>query len=196
MWMMKRRIEKIRRKTMIVYDYIFDDEELEPYRKMYDNWNGFKTQRSMGDREILLLKEYPNSEKLLSSYNKILPDLVKGQFDTSLKQGYTIDAKLSLYDVGQQYEWHHDADPKVKHEKNPAWSRIVSSITYLNDDYEGGETEFMDRTIVPESGKTVIFHHSLHVHTEVVLLQKVLENLSDACLGVRCVIITKVMFIQ
>ena len=142
---------------MILYDRIFDDEELEPYRKLYDNWNGIKPHESMGNREIMLLKNYPNSEKLLGSYGKILPDLVKAQFNISLKQGYTIDAKLSLYGMGQEYKWHHDADPKVKHEKNSEWRRIISSITYLNDGYEGGETEFMDRTIVPESGKTVIF---------------------------------------
>ena len=142
---------------MILYDYIFRDEELEPYRKMYDDWNGIKPHASMGDREIMLLEEYPNAEKLLGSYNRILPDLVKGQFSRSLMNGYSIDAKLSLYGMGQEYNWHHDADPKVKHEKNSSWRRIVSSITYLNDDYEGGETEFMDRTIVPESGKTVIF---------------------------------------
>ena len=57
----------------------------------------------------------------------------------------------------QRYDWHHDASRKYKHPQNPNWRRIISSITYLNDDFKGGETEFEDQLIIPQSGKTVTF---------------------------------------
>ena len=43
---------------------------------------------------------------------------------------------------------------------NPNWRRVISSVTYLNDGYKGGETEFESGMITPVSGKTVVFPSS------------------------------------
>jgi hypothetical protein len=59
--------------------------------------------------------------------------------------------QLLRYGVGGQYKAHHDAYPAVK--------RAVSVLIYLNDDYEGGEIEFInfDLKIKPKAGTLILF---------------------------------------
>jgi hypothetical protein len=55
------------------------------------------------------------------------------------------------YQTGQEYKAHYDGGTSTK--------RAVSPIVYLNDEYTGGEIEFVnfDITIKPEPGMLVIF---------------------------------------
>ena len=80
-------------------------------------------------------------------------------------------AKVQMTLPGEGFHhWHYD---------NAGYSnmsRWFVFITYLNDDYEGGETEFLNQGIrvKPEKGKTVIFPASYtHRHTVVILLSMV-----------------------
>jgi predicted 2-oxoglutarate/Fe(II)-dependent dioxygenase YbiX len=74
-----------------------------------------------------------------------------------LNKGYSVDAKLSRYKPGQDYQWHCDQDAYSFNKSNPNWKRVISLVTYLNEGYEGGETEFESGLITPASGKTVVF---------------------------------------
>jgi len=63
------------------------------------------------------------------------------------------------YEVGGHYKHHHDYfDPKAsyypEHHKRGG-QRVFTSIFYLNDDFEGGETEFpkIPMVVKPEAGK-------------------------------------------
>ena len=57
------------------------------------------------------------------------------------------------YTEGQQYKWHSDAQPGLE-----ATNRLISVITYLNDDFEGGETEMGGGLkYKPKKGKALIF---------------------------------------
>lgn len=55
------------------------------------------------------------------------------------------------YQTGQEYHAHYDGDTDSK--------RIISPILYLNDNYEGGEIEFVNYNIKikPEAGMFLIF---------------------------------------
>lgn len=59
------------------------------------------------------------------------------------------------YIVGDEYGLHYDAFASG----NEAGNRMYTVLIYLNDDFEGGGTWFseLDRTILPEKGKAVIF---------------------------------------
>jgi len=157
-------VEEFNKKSMdpnILYDYIWTKEELDPYRKMYVDWRGEQSDPRRGDREVWIIDEnYPNPNKVTDAYRDHLPPLVKTQFMKSLNQGFSVDNKLSKYSERQQYDWHCDASITWRNPKCDAWRRIISSITYLNDDYEGGETEFLNDKITPVSGKTVVFPSS------------------------------------
>ena len=147
----------------IFYGKVWSETHLRRYRDMFKDWKGtlMPPEQKSGNRELLdITDDYPDPEPLIREYTNYLPDKVADQFSVSLSSGYSVDARLSLYKINQNYNWHHDATPNVRHPNNPNWNRIISSITYLNDNFEGGETEFQDQVIIPKSGNTLIFPSS------------------------------------
>lgn len=58
---------------------------------------------------------------------------------------------INRYLPGQQYHVHADAGGKS--------TRVISALVYLNDDFSGGETDFVyfDERITPKAGRLVIF---------------------------------------
>ena len=147
----------------ILYDYIWTKDELDPFREMYDRWKGalMPPEDNRGDRHVWTIDDtYPDPDKIVNAYLEHLPQLSAYEFIKCMQFGYSVDNKLSKYYVGQEFGWHCDASITWRNPKCDAWRRIISSITYLNDDYDGGETEFMNGVIVPESGRTLIFPSS------------------------------------
>lgn len=69
------------------------------------------------------------------------------------------------YMPGQQFEPHYDyVDPAVSHfqlELMLQGQRVVTCVTYLNDDFDGAETEFprLRRSFRGNPGDAVIFHN-------------------------------------
>jgi|688.fasta_scaffold171628_4 Rps23 Pro-64 3,4-dihydroxylase Tpa1-like proline 4-hydroxylase len=59
--------------------------------------------------------------------------------------------QLLKYEVGQYFHSHYDSYPSV--------NRVISVLIYLNDDYEGGEIEFVnfDIKIKPKAGTLIMF---------------------------------------
>ena len=64
---------------------------------------------------------------------------------TEVRQGEPL--QILRYRQGQQYRPHHDAVPGLDNQ------RILTLIVYLNDDYEGGETEFLKTGFRYRGGK-------------------------------------------
>lgn len=69
------------------------------------------------------------------------------------------------YEPGQYFDWHQDGSFRRNN-----WERsLLSVIFYLNDDFEGGYTEFGDGTaegesgtrIAPRRGRALVFLHPL-----------------------------------
>ena len=146
----------------ILYDYVWDEETLDVYRQMCYNWQGMPVpkEENKGDRDTWEIKNYPDPNNLVTAYLKHISYLQEGQFLMVLDKGYSVDTKLSRYKPGQNYPWHCDQNITTFDPKNPNWRRVISSVTYLNDGYEGGETEFESGMITPVSGKTVVFPSS------------------------------------
>ena len=62
------------------------------------------------------------------------------------------------YEEGEQYKWHCDQPVEQCRAGNTsANTRCVSVVVYLNDDFEGGETEMFGRKYRPKKGKALIF---------------------------------------
>jgi hypothetical protein len=135
----------------IFYDKVFTAKELNT-----KHWKGHYTNGSEGDREVLCIDVYPDPEKLLEAYLRSLHTSYVRVLSDYFDDGYTIDAKLSRYREGDSYGWH--TDDQITHPSGPKkWKRIISSITYLNDQFEGGETEFLGYRIKPIRGKSLVF---------------------------------------
>ena len=68
------------------------------------------------------------------------------------------------YEPGQAFRWHHDGAFR----RNDKEASRLTFIVYLNDDFEGGETEFEETRVVPERGAALVFSHPmLHQGAEV-----------------------------
>jgi len=74
------------------------------------------------------------------------------------------DLQVVHYQPGQFYKAHWDAcdpekDPRCVEDHKKGGLRFATFIIYLNDDMEGGETEFplLGRTLKPEKGKGILF---------------------------------------
>jgi prolyl 4-hydroxylase len=70
------------------------------------------------------------------------------------------NAQIQKYQVGEEYKYHCDFFnyPTVKQISN---DRIATMITYLNDEFEGGETEFtiLNIKIKPKKGMGLFFYY-------------------------------------
>ncbi|NIF05844.1 oxidoreductase, 2OG-Fe(II) oxygenase [Chryseobacterium sp. Tr-659] len=66
--------------------------------------------------------------------------------------------RVYRYTSGQQFKMHRDGS-YIRNEKEKS---LYTFMIYLNDDFEGGETEFENLcTVSPEKGTALIFHHPL-----------------------------------
>lgn len=64
--------------------------------------------------------------------------------------------RIYRYTQGQRFKMHRDGS----YERNDKECSFLSFIIYLNDDFEGGETEFRKlETIIPVKGTALIFQH-------------------------------------
>lgn len=64
--------------------------------------------------------------------------------------------RVYRYTKGQRFKMHRDGS----YQRNESECSFFSFIIYLNDDFEGGETEFRKlSTVKPEKGSALIFHH-------------------------------------
>jgi predicted 2-oxoglutarate/Fe(II)-dependent dioxygenase YbiX len=62
------------------------------------------------------------------------------------------------YTQGQYFKWHSDG-PFVRSDEEVS---IFTAMVYLNDDFEGGTTDFQfGPSIVPQRGMLLLFEHSL-----------------------------------
>jgi hypothetical protein len=106
---------------------------------------------------------------------------------TFINEGFNV----LKYQTGEEYKAHYDG--------GSASARSISPILYLNDDYEGGEIEFVNFnvTIKPEKGMLVLFPgtypyaHIAHPVTSGTkyaivtwLHDRPLDNLSRSALGI------------
>jgi hypothetical protein len=81
-------------------------------------------------------------------------DKCNGTLENPFDVGYQIQ-RTNSDQIG--YGWHNDFYFHYEKE-NITKTRIATYLWYLNDVEEGGETEFMDGTmVVPETGKLIIF---------------------------------------
>jgi len=61
------------------------------------------------------------------------------------------------YDVGERFNKHKDGSIRLNESVVSRWTFLL----YLNDGFEGGETEFEGLTVVPQLGNALCFRHEL-----------------------------------
>ena len=66
------------------------------------------------------------------------------------------DFQINRYDENQEYKWHTDQGYDYR-KKTGMFTRQFSIVVYLNDDFDGGETEFQFAKFTPKKGACLIF---------------------------------------
>lgn len=90
-------------------------------------------------------------EKVISINNMFQYYPVPGGYSTTC---YRELIQVLEYSSNQEYKFHHDTsnDPNSKE-----YHRIISIVLYLNDDFDGGGTEFPHQTYKPSPGYGLFF---------------------------------------
>ncbi len=116
-----------------------------------------------GNNEQSIMKSVRNNDRILYKNQ----DLAHKLFDKSKP---FLEQKIGLYDIedlnemfrfykysaGQRFKMHIDGS----FERNDLECSFYTFLIYLNDDFEGGETEFKDLfTIKPKTGSLLVFLH-------------------------------------
>lgn len=151
-------------KEFLFYDFVYDEQELGMLIAECDNadW-GRLDDPIFGNRDVKHGNfKIPPAEKIFDKYLEFLEEkpkecLIQGLVNSG--GGYICDVKLARYKTGDDLTWHCGDWAYYKHPYPDAihTKRQLTAITYLNDDYEGGETEFKSEIITPEKGKTLVF---------------------------------------
>ena len=136
--------------------------------------SGFEVQHSGNDGSIIRTRsvfEDPNlADQLWSRLSQSVRELVD-LYDNEFNPEPAVHRRLTdfravgcnemlrcyKYRVGEQFRRHED----FAHEWNK-WKRtFLTVLIYLNDDFEGGETEFDEAIITPSTGIAAMFPHEL-----------------------------------
>ena len=138
-------------RKIIVLDNVLSDNECRDAIKAFNLARVRRSSDIEMYRDTLLLQIRPNSDFLVSLSQKIRNAI---SFMTN-----EIDI-----DWCQVVEWTKNSH-QAYHKDTASDDTVFTSITYLNDDYAGGETSFLnDMNIVPKTGRTVYFDGNYYVH--------------------------------
>lgn len=143
--------------NFVQYRQIYSDEYLAKIAE-YTLHDAAWVETDAGVRLVSNLKEDPDAGFLVDEYMGKLNEIEKEVYSSMILRsgGYTGDSKVSKYEVGGEFDWHLDSTRKSSTNSN--WTRMLTTITYLNDDYTGGETEIHGGlTITPKKNHTLCF---------------------------------------
>lgn len=101
------------------------------YKQNFDKTSTYNNRKII---KINDLQEDVVIRKLVESYSKYYPNF------------YLKNMELIYWPVGEYHDWHDDT---IYYDK--------TTITYLNDNYEGGRTKVQNYEVVPKMGKIILF---------------------------------------
>lgn len=117
-------------------------------------------------------KDVRNNDRVISDDGALAADLwelarpyAPVVFKSRRVVGLNERLRFYRYDPGQKFDWHQDG----YYERENGDRSQFTFMVYLNDDYEGGGTSFLDPygrlfdpfTVVPKKGSALFFYHHL-----------------------------------
>jgi prolyl 4-hydroxylase len=100
--------------------------------------------------------EYPDTDLAETLWQRTRA-LLPAEPDGAPAVGFFDHFRFYRYDVGERFNKHKDGRIRLSPEIASRWTFLL----YLNDDFEGGETEFEDLTVSPRRGAALCFRHEL-----------------------------------
>ena len=117
------------------------EDLIEKFKSLNGNYTSYKK------RYLINLNNWPKEELFVNIIKKFKKDDIKIN-----------NLEIVFWPIGESHEWHDDT---IYYD--------VTTITYLNEDYDGGRTIVEDVEIKPETGKYVEFNsNKKHMVTELI----------------------------
>ncbi|VUD41809.1 PKHD-type hydroxylase YbiX [Thalassocella blandensis] len=105
------------------------------------------------DRVILDSAEEANNLWLLCK------PFLKPEWKNRFLVGLNERLRFYRYEADQQFDWHYDGYYQRENGERSQFTLMF----YLNDDFEGGTTDFGDFSVSPQKGDALAFyHHQIH----------------------------------
>lgn len=105
------------------------------------------------NNEHLILDDFEIAKNLWQRVAAQIPPILEG------RQALGLNERLRFYryDVGQYFAPHSDGCFRRENGEES----LLTFMIYLNDDFDGGETNFGEVSIKPETGMALVFKHPL-----------------------------------
>jgi hypothetical protein len=147
----------------LIEDFL-TEAECEEYITMTEN-KVFEEAKINLQGQQLMNKGVRNNDRLMIFDKNLAETLFEkaSQFLPPMHDGYTLQDfnemfRIYKYAPGQRFKMHRDGS----YIRNENEKSFYTFLIYLNDDFEGGETEFENLfTVAPKKGSALIFYHPL-----------------------------------
>ncbi len=149
---------------IFVIENFLTDEECDHYIELMKDKVFEEAKINVGGRQmmskgvrnndrLMIFNKYM-AEDLFQRVKKFLPEKV-GIYNLF---GFNEMFRIYKYTEGQLFRMHRDGS----YERNEDEVSFYTFLIYLNDDFEGGETEFENLfTVTPKKGSALVFYHPL-----------------------------------
>jgi len=141
----------------------FTPEMCAQYIQQYED-QGFEEAKVNFGKRAISLRSVRNNERIIEDNPRLAAELwerikpfVPAENSNAVACGLNERFRFYKYVPGQEFKAHQDGS-YIRNTNE--WS-VFTFMVYLNEGMEGGATIFNKQTIIPETGKALIFKHEL-----------------------------------
>ena len=113
--------------------------------------SGAKMMKNIRNNHRLMYQDNNLAQKYWNVLKQFCPD----QIENSRAVGLNEQFRFYKYESSQRFKRHIDG----RFRRNDTEESRITFMIYLNDDFEGGETQFDEITIQPKAGTALCFIH-------------------------------------
>lgn len=147
----------------LIENYL-SDSECDHYIELTQDKVFEEAKINMGGRQMMS-KGVRNNDRLMIFDNDLAKNLFEkaAEFLPQTHEDYNVldfneMFRIYKYSSGQRFKMHRDGS----YIRNENEKSFYTFLIYLNDDFEGGETEFENLfTVAPKKGSALVFYHPL-----------------------------------